>query len=142
MEIKNINDVDFLRLNREVTLIVAAQNAKLGPPVGPILGQVKIKVKDFCTAFNETTNSYPNGLPLKVVVFVYKNETFDFIILGPSISFLLKNALKFKKRNTLSLLDLYKVSLIKSSIDKETPKHLIFRNVLAISKSMKITIEK
>ena len=47
MEIKNINDVDFLRLNREVTLIVPAQNAKLGPPVGPILGQVKIKVKDF-----------------------------------------------------------------------------------------------
>ena len=80
MEIKHIKDVNYIKLVREVNLIVSAQNAKLGPPVGPILGQVKIKVKDFCTSFNDITKKYKNGLPLRVSVFVYKNETFDFII--------------------------------------------------------------
>lgn len=80
MQINHINQIDYLKLNKTVTLIAPANNAKLSPPVGPILGQAKIKVKDFCTAFNDSTKSFQTDFPLKVSVYVYKNESFDFII--------------------------------------------------------------
>lgn len=78
MRIINILDLDFSKVIRKVDLIIPAQSAKLGPPVGPTLGQVKIKVKDFCTSFNDTTINFPLGLPLKVIVYVYKNESFNY----------------------------------------------------------------
>jgi ribosomal protein L11 len=140
MEIKNIAQVDFSKVNRKVILIVPAQSAKLGPPVGPILGQVKIKVKDFCTAFNDITNIYPTGFPVRVVVFVYKGESFDFIIKSPSVSFLIKNILEFKSKDTVSLLDLYKIMLIKHKEEEHILDFLLFRNILAITKHMNIKI--
>ena len=100
MQIKNYNQLDITKITRKVSLIIPAQTAKLGPPVGPVLGQVKIKVKDFCTLFNDATSQFKLGLPLRVIVFVFKNETFNFIILPPSNSFLLKNSLKFSKTNS------------------------------------------
>lgn len=141
MEVKNISQVDFFKLNRKVNLIVPAQNAKLGPPVGPVLGQVKIKVKDFCTAFNDLTSSYPAGLPVKVTVFVYKGDSFDFMIRSPSISFLIKNLLEFEQKKSLSLLDLYRIMLIKQKEQNHLSDFLIFRNILAISKKLKIKIK-
>lgn len=141
MEIKHIKEVNYNKLTREVKLVVSSQNAKLGPPVGPVLGQVKIKVKDFCTNFNEITQKYKNGLPLRVVVFVYKNETFDFIIKSPSISFLLRNLLKFKKEKNLSLLDLYKIALIRYYENKEFDLNIIYRNILNISKNIGIKVK-
>ena len=56
--IENINQIDYSKVSRIVDLIVPSQSAKLSPPVGPILGQVKIKVKDFCVSFNEKTTIY------------------------------------------------------------------------------------
>ena len=77
MRILNFNQIDLKRVGKKVNLIIPAQSAKLTPPVGPILGQVKIKVKDFCTLFNDATSSFKIGLPLPVVVFVFKNERKD-----------------------------------------------------------------
>src|SRR3990167_5175657 len=97
MQIKEINQVDFSKVIRKIILIVPAQNAKLSPPVGPILGQAKIKVKDFCSLFNEYSSKYKSGYPLRVSVFVYKNESFDFIVNSPAVGFLLKNFINKNK---------------------------------------------
>ncbi len=140
MQIKNIFDLDFLKIIRKVDLIIGAQSAKLGPPVGPILGQVKIKVKDFCTLFNESTTKFKIGLPLKVVVYVYKNETFDYIIKPPSTTFLIKNIIKLNKKQTISLLDIYKITLIKKIELEFVTENIIFRNILVLLKAMKIKI--
>jgi large subunit ribosomal protein L11 len=113
MRINNHNEVNFKQVIKRVDLIIPAQNAKLTPPVGPILGQVKIKVKDFCTLFNDATSTLKVGLPLPVSVFVYKNETFCFVIKTPTVTFLLKNLMLTNATKSLSLLDIYKISLIK-----------------------------
>jgi ribosomal protein L11 len=113
MRINNYNEVNFKQVVKKVNLVIPAQNAKLTPPVGPILGQVKIKVKDFCTLFNDATNTLKPGLPLPVSVYVYKNETFCFFIKTPTVSFLLKNLLSKSVDKSISLLDIYKISLIK-----------------------------
>ena len=141
MEIKNYNQLDFKRINKKVNLIIPAQTAKLGPPVGPILGQVKIKVKDFCTEFNESSNKFKLGLPLPVSVFVYKNDSFDFYVKTPTTSFLLKNLLKFNNTKVLTSLDIYKISLIKHLDVPHLTLKSVYKTVLNSAKQLKIKIE-
>lgn len=142
MEIKNYNQLDLKRVTRKVELIIPAQTAKLAPPVGPVLGQVKIKVKDFCTLFNETSSKFKLGLPLPVTVFVYKNETFNFYIKTPTVSFLLKNVSIFNKSKSLTLIDIYKIALIKKQDFDHISLESIYKNVLLNSKILKYKIIK
>lgn len=141
MYIENINQIDYSKLNRTVDLIIPAQSAKLSPPVGSTLGQVKIKVKDFCSSFNERSLIYPIGLPLRVMVFVYKNESFDYIIKSPSTTFLIKNIISLNKKKELSLVDIYKIMCIKKLDSNYILDKLIFRNILILAKIMKIQIK-
>jgi large subunit ribosomal protein L11 len=140
MQIKNILDLDFSKVVRKIDLIVFSQLAKLGPPVGPILGQYKIKVKDFCTSFNESTINFKIGLPLRVIVYIYKNDTFNYQIRPPSTTFLIKNIVKINKKNNISLLDIYKITLIKKTELIYVDENIIFRNILILIKTMKIKI--
>lgn len=140
MEIKNLKEIDISKVVRSIDLVIPAQNAKLSQPVGPMLGQVKIKIKDFCNSFNETTNLYEPELPLKVIVFIYKNDSFNYIVKPPSTTFLIKNYYLLNEKNGVSLLDLYKVMLIKHQELKLISKKLIFRNILILTKLMKIKI--
>lgn len=142
MQIKSIFDLDLSKVVRKVDLIVFAQLAKLGPPVGPILGQAKIKVKDFCTSFNESTLKFKVGLPLKVIVYVYKNDSFNYQIKPPSTTFLIKNIVRLNKKNIISLLDVYKITLIKKIELEAVDDYIIFRNVLILIKSMNIKIQE
>lgn len=140
MQIKNYNQLDITKIIRKVSLIIPAQTAKLGPPVGPVLGQVKIKVKDFCTLFNDATTIFKTGLPLRVIVFVFKNETFNFIILPPSSSFLLKNSLKLSKTNSLTVLDIYKLAIIKKQEFQHLNLQVVYKNLLQTAKLLKIKV--
>ena len=140
MQIKNFNQIDLTRVVKKVDLIIPAQTAKLGPPVGPVLGQVKIKVKDFCTMFNDGTWKFKIGLPLRVVVFVFKNEIFNFLIRTPSTSFLLKNAIKLNKSEGLSLVDLYKIATIKKLDFPHLSLQSIFKSILVTARSSKFKI--
>ena len=140
MRVKNIDEIELKYIIKKLNLIIPAQTAKLGPPVGPILGQVKIKVKDFCTMFNEATAVFAPGLPLPVTVCVFKNEIFKFYIKTPSTSFLLKNTLISKKTNSLSLLDIYKISLIKKLDFDHLSNQVVFKSILVTAKILKINI--
>lgn len=140
MQLKNIRDLDTRKVLKKLNLIIPAQQAKLGPPVGPVLGQVKIKVKDFCLIFNEATTQFKQGLPLPVSVFVFKNETFSFLIRTPSMSFLLKNIIAINGNNQVTLLDLYKIFLIKRLDFDHLSSMVIFKSVLNHAKVLKIKI--
>ena len=140
MQLRNIRDLDTRKVLKKLNLIIPAQQAKLGPPVGPVLGQVKIKVKDFCLIFNEATTQFKQGLPLPVSVFVFKNETFSFLIRTPSMSFLLKNIIAINGNNQVTLLDLYKIFLIKRLDFDHLSSMVIFKSVLNHAKVLKIKI--
>jgi ribosomal protein L11 len=140
MQIKDYNEVNVFKVVKKLDLIIPAQSAKLTPPVGPLLGQVKIKVKDFCVLFNDATARFKVGLPFPVSVFVYKNDTFCFIIKTPIIAFLLKSSLAQSNNNTLFLLDIYKISKIKKLQFNYIKIENIFKNVLLTAKILKIKI--
>ena len=78
-----------------VKLQIKGGQANPSPPVGPALGQRGINIMEFCKAFNEKTKSFM-GKPVPVVITVYKNKKFDFIIKTPPASFLIKEAAKLK----------------------------------------------
>lgn len=80
-----------------VKLQVQAGKANPAPPVGPALGQAGVNIMEFCKAFNAKTQEMEAGMPLPVVISVYKDKSFDFIIKTPPASFLLMRAAKIQK---------------------------------------------
>ena len=78
-----------------VKLQIKGGQANPAPPVGPALGQRGINIMEFCKTFNEKTKSFM-GKPVPVVITVYKDKKFDFVIKTPPASFLIKEAAKMK----------------------------------------------
>ena len=76
-------------------LQIKAGQANPAPPVGPALGQRGINIMEFCKAFNDKTKDFM-GQPVPVVITIYKDKKFDFIIKTPPASHLIKEAMKLK----------------------------------------------
>ena len=79
-----------------VKLQIKGGQANPAPPVGPALGQRGINIMEFCKAFNEKTKSFM-GKPVPVVITVYKDKKFDFVIKSPPASHFIKEAAKLKR---------------------------------------------
>lgn len=79
-----------------VKLQVAAGAATPSPPVGPALGQQGVNIMEFCKSFNARTAHLEKGLPTPVVITVYVDRSFSFIIKTPPASVLIKKALNLK----------------------------------------------
>ena len=78
-----------------VKLQINGGQANPAPPVGPALGQRGINIMEFCKAFNEKTKNFI-WKPIPVVITVYKDKKFDFIIKSPPASYFIKEAAKLK----------------------------------------------
>ena len=65
-------------------LQIPAGGANPSPPVGPALGQAGLNIMDFCNAFNNETQEAEKGIPLPVVINVYEDKSFDFILTSMS----------------------------------------------------------
>ncbi|MDI9346915.1 MAG: 50S ribosomal protein L11 [Methylacidiphilales bacterium] len=80
-----------------VKLQVAAGQANPSPPVGTALGPRGINIMDFCKQFNAKTESIEKGLPIPVVITIYKDKSFTFIMKSPPATILLKKASGIQK---------------------------------------------
>ena len=78
-----------------VKLQIKGGQANPAPPVGPALGQRGINIMEFCKAYNEKTKSFM-GKPVPVVITVYKDKKFDFVIKSPPASHFIREAAKLK----------------------------------------------
>ena len=74
-----------------IKLYCPAGQANPAPPVGPALGQHGVNIMEFCKKFNEQTKGR-EGLVLPVVISVYEDRSFTFLIKTPPVSVLLKQA--------------------------------------------------
>jgi large subunit ribosomal protein L11 len=79
-----------------VKLQIQAGKANPAPPVGPALGQAGVNIPGFCSQFNEQTKD-KMGYVLPVVISVYEDRSFTFVVKTPPASDLLKKAAKVEK---------------------------------------------
>ena len=78
-----------------IKLQIKGGQANPAPPVCPALGQRVINIMEFCKAFNEKTKSMM-GKPVPVVITVYKDKKFDFIVKTPPASHYIREAAKLQ----------------------------------------------
>ena len=84
------------KLKVRIKLQIPAGQANPAPPVGPALGQHGLNIMDFCNQFNEKTKDQA-GTILPVLINVYEDRSFDFIIKTPPAAELIKKELKLEK---------------------------------------------
>jgi large subunit ribosomal protein L11 len=80
-----------------IKLQIPAGQANPSPPVGPALGQQGVNIMEFCKQFNAQTQSLEKGLPTPVVITVYSDRSFTFIMKTPPASVLIRKAIGIEK---------------------------------------------
>lgn len=86
------------KIQAYVKLQVKGGAANPSPPVGPALGQHGVNIMEFCKRFNaETQNPALQGKPLPVIITVYSDKSFTFIVKTPPASYMIMEAIKLKK---------------------------------------------
>ena len=74
-----------------IRLQIRGGSANPSPPIGPALGSRNVNIMDFCSQFNhQTQGRYDETLP--VVITIYTDKTFTFVVKQPTITSLLKKA--------------------------------------------------
>lgn len=84
------------KIEAYIKLQVPAGQANPSPPVGPALGQKGVNIMEFCKAFNAQSQSIEAGMPIPVVISVYSDRSFTFVMKTPPASILLKKAAGIK----------------------------------------------
>ena len=80
-----------------IKLQVPAGSANPSPPIGPALGQQGVNIMEFCKQFNAQTQKVEKGLPIPVVITVYTDRSFTFIMKTPPASVLIRKAIGIEK---------------------------------------------
>lgn len=79
-----------------IKLQIPAGQANPSPPVGPALGQKGVNIMEFCKQFNARTQD-KGGKLIPVIITVYRDKSFDFIIKTPPVAIQLMEAVKLQK---------------------------------------------
>lgn len=83
----------------KIKLQIPGGQANPAPPIGPALGQHGVNIMEFCKQFNERTKDRP-GTILPVLLTVYKDKSFTFILKNPPISAAIKKAVGLAKASS------------------------------------------
>ena len=84
------------KIDAYIKLQVPAGKANPSPPIGPALGQKGVNIMEFCKAFNAATQKMEVGQPIAVVITVYSDRSFTFVMKTPPATYLLKKAVGLK----------------------------------------------
>ncbi|MBN1938777.1 MAG: 50S ribosomal protein L11 [Candidatus Aminicenantes bacterium] len=75
-----------------VKLQITAKQASPAPPVGPALGQHGVNIMQFVREFNDRTSKMEEGLVVPIIISIFKDKTFNFVMRTPPAAYLLKKA--------------------------------------------------
>ncbi|HNM16256.1 MAG TPA: 50S ribosomal protein L11, partial [bacterium] len=80
----------------QIKLQISAGAANPQPPIGPALGQHGVNIMEFCKAFNAKTQDQ-KGMIIPVIITVYSDRSFTFILKTPPAAILIKKAINLEK---------------------------------------------
>ncbi len=133
-----------------IKLQVAAGKANPSPPVGPALGQHGVNIMEFCKAFNAETQGVEPGLPIPVVITVYSDRSFTFIMKTPPAAVLLMKAVgvqkgsgtpNSKKVGTVTRAQLEEIAKQKTPDLTAADLDAAVRTIAGSARSMGLTVE-
>lgn len=120
----------------QIKLQVPAGQANPAPPIGPALGQHGVNIMEFCKQFNDKTKD-KQGTVFPVVINVYKDKSFSFILKSPPAAVLLKKAAGLAKASgEPNKLKIGKVK--RSDVEKIAKEKMDDLNTNKIDMAMKI----
>ena len=93
-----------------IKLQIPSGKASPSPPIGPTLGQRGLNIMDFCKEFNAKTKDMESGFPLPVVITVFSDRKFSFLIKKPTATSLIKKEAKLEKGSSKP--NMYKIGKI------------------------------
>ncbi len=86
-------------ITKVIKLQIEAGKATPAPPVGTVLGPAGINLQEFCTRYNDATRDQMGNV-IPVVINIYEDRTFDFVLKTPPASVLLKKAANLQKASS------------------------------------------
>ncbi|XP_061338821.1 uncharacterized protein LOC133285584 [Gastrolobium bilobum] len=136
-----------------IRLTVPAGGARPAPPVGPALGQYRLNLMAFCKDFNARTQKYKADTPMAVTITAFKDNTFEFTVKSPSVSWYLKKAAGVDSgssrpghvtASTLSVRHVYEIAKVKQSDPHllNMPLDSISKSIIGTANSMGIKVVK
>jgi large subunit ribosomal protein L11 len=133
-----------------VELMLPAQQATPAPPVGPALGQHGVNIMEFVKQFNAASKDFEPGTVVPVVITIYQDRSFTFIMKTPPASYLLKKAAKVQKGSgdpkkqkvgKITVEQLREIAKMKLKDMNTTDLNAAMRTIAGTAKSMGIEIE-
>jgi large subunit ribosomal protein L11 len=137
------------KLTGIIRLQLPAGAANPAPPVGPALGAQGVNIMAFCKDFNARTKDQA-GLILPVVISVYQDKSFTFILKSPPASVLLKKAANIasgskvpnkEKVGKVTKKQLLEIAQMKIKDANSTDLEAIARSIAGTARQMGITVE-
>jgi large subunit ribosomal protein L11 len=133
-----------------VELMLPAQQATPAPPVGPALGQHGVNIMEFVKQFNAASKDFEPGAVVPVVITIYQDRSFTFVMKTPPASYLLKKAAKVQsgsgdpkrqKVGKITVEQLREIAKMKLKDMNTTDLNAAMRTIAGTAKSMGIEIE-
>ena len=137
------------KVTGKIKLQIEAGKANPAPPVGPALGQHGVNIMDFCKQFNARTESQA-GYIIPVVIDVYEDKSFTFIIKSPPAPVLIKKALNITKGSaapnkdkvaSITKAQLEEIAKIKMNDLNATSMEAAVKMITGSCRAMGVTVE-
>ena len=121
---------------KQIKLQLPAGKATSAPPVGTVLGPAGINLGEFCTKYNDATKDKMGDI-LPVVITVYDDRTFDFVVKTPPAAFLIKKYAKIKSGSSKGSKEVV-ATLTKDQIKEIAETKLPDLNAYSVEEAIKI----
>ncbi|MDP8260191.1 MAG: 50S ribosomal protein L11 [Candidatus Gygaella obscura] len=124
------------KIKAQIKLHVPSGAANPAPPVGPALGQHGVNIMQFCKQFNDQTKD-KDGIIVPVVISVYEDRSFSFIIKTPPSSVLIKRACNLAKASGLAGKEII-ASITAKQVEEIAKKKIVDLNTENLEEAKKI----
>ena len=134
----------------KIKLQIQAGKANPSPPVGPALGQHGVNIMDFCKQFNAKTESQA-GYIIPVVIDVYEDRSFSFVLKSPPAAVLIKKAINIPKGSAvpnknkvgkITVAQLEEIAKIKMNDLNATTVEAAVKMLKGSARAMGVTVEE